>query len=95
MGEDKSEYLLADRAYDSNEFREELAKRGVEAVIPSKKNRIIFIEHDSHIYKERNHVERFFNRIKGFRRIATRYDKTAAMFLGALIVIGILLWLKL
>ncbi|WP_371923202.1 leucine-rich repeat protein [Legionella sp. 27cVA30] len=72
-----------------------LSQAEEEAVIPSKKNRIIFIEHDSHIYKERNHVERFFNRIKGFRRIATRYDKTAAMFLGALIVIGILLWLKL
>jgi len=95
LGEDKSEYLLADRAYDSNEFRDELAKRGVEAVIPSKKNRILFIEHDAHIYKERNHIERFFNRIKGFRRIATRYDKTATMFLGALTVISILLWLKL
>lgn len=89
------EYLLADRAYDSNEFRDELKSRGVEAVIPSKKNRIQFIEHDAHIYKERNHVERFFNRIKGFRRIATRYDKTAVMFLGALTVVSIFLWLKL
>ena len=65
------------------------------AVIPCKKNRIEHIEHDAHIYKERNNIERFFNRIKGFRRIATRYDKTAAMFLGALTVVSILLWLKL
>ncbi|WP_371923153.1 transposase [Legionella sp. 27cVA30] len=73
----------------------------LEQLLPSPKgrhgenDRLFIEEHDSHIYKERNHVERFFNRIKGFRRIATRYDKTAAMFLGALIVIGILLWLKL
>ena len=52
-------------------------------------------EHDQQIYKERNNVERFFNRIKGFRRIATRYDKTAVMFLGALTLVSILLWLKL
>nr|WP_274519408.1 transposase [Legionella tucsonensis] len=50
---------------------------------------------DDHIYKERSYIERFFNRIKRFRRVATRYDKTAAMFLGALTVISILLlWLK-
>jgi transposase len=95
LGEETSEYLLADKAYDSNAFREELKNRGTVAVIPGKKNRREPIEHDAHIYKERNHVERFFNRIKGFRRIATRYDKTAVMFLGALTVISILLWLKL
>ena len=95
LGNEVSEYLLADKAYDCNHFRDELEKRGTEAVIPSKKNRCVLIEHDPHIYKERNHVERFFNRIKGFRRIATRYDKTAVMFLGALTVVSILLWLKL
>ena len=75
--------------------RDELSARGTAAVIPGKKNRLKPIKHDRHIYKERNFVERFFNRIKGFRRIATRYDKTATMFLGALTVVGILLWLKL
>lgn len=92
---EKGEYLLADRAYDSNDFRDDLESRGIKAVIPCKKNRIEHIEHDAYIYKERNNIERFFNRIKGFRRIATRYDKTAAMFLGALTVVSILLWLKL
>ncbi len=48
-----------------------------------------------HIYKERNYIERFFNRIKSFRRIATRYDKTAVMFLGSLTLVSIILWLKL
>lgn len=95
LGEEISEYLLADKAYDSNDFRAELEKRGTIAVIPSKKNRCQPIEHDAHIDKERNHVERFFNRIKGFRRIATRYDKTDVMFLGALTIVSILLWLKL
>ncbi len=52
LSEDKCEYLLADHAYDSNEFREELKSRGVEAIIPSKKNRTQFIEHDAPIYKE-------------------------------------------
>ncbi|HAT7955662.1 TPA: IS5 family transposase, partial [Legionella pneumophila] len=93
LGDELSEYLLADKAYDSNEFRQELKNRGITAVIPSKKNRILLIEHDTHIYKERNYVERFFNRVKSFRRIATRYDKTAVMFLGALTLVSIILWL--
>lgn len=95
LGDEACEYLLADKAYDCNDFRDELERRGTEAVIPSRKNCSAPIEHDRQIYKERNHVERFFNRIKGFRRIATRYDKTAVMFLGALTLISILLWLKL
>ena len=95
LGEERSGYLLADRAYDCTAFRTTLAERGTQAVIPSKKNRLEPIPHDTFIYKERNHVERFFNRIKHFRRIATRYDKTAIMFLGSLILAGIVLWLKL
>ncbi|MCW8386947.1 hypothetical protein OQJ15_11570 [Fluoribacter dumoffii] len=58
-------------------------------VIPCKKNRIHYFEQDVHIYKERNYSERFFNRIKGGRRVATRFDKTAAMFLGGLTLVGI------
>jgi len=94
LGIDISGYLLADRAYDSNDFRDFLAGRGTEAVIPGKKNRIIPIEHDRHIYKERNFVERFFNRLKQFRRIATRYEKLAVTFMGAIVMAGILMWLK-
>lgn len=95
LEDEGSDYLLADRAYDCDDFRNELAQRETQAVIPGKKNRIIPIEHDKHLYKERNCIERFFNRIKSFRRIATRYDKTAIMFLGALTLVGIILWLKL
>jgi transposase len=90
-----SEYLIADRGYDCDAFRKLLRSRNIEPVIPGKKNRLKQIEYDKHIYKERNSVERFFNRIKNFRRIATRYDKTATMFLGSLIFASILIWLKL
>ena len=94
LGIDISGYLLADGAYDSNDFRDFLAGRGTEAVIPCKKNRIIPIEHDRHIYKERNFVERFFNRLKQFRRVATRYEKLAVTFMGAIVMASILMWLK-
>lgn len=91
---DYCEYLLADKAYDDGEFRDFLKDRGTIAVIPSKKNRLVEIPHDKHIYKERNFVERFFNRIKQFRRVATRYDKLAVTFMGAISIASILIWLK-
>ena len=91
---DDCEYLLADKAYDDGAFRDFLRYRGTIAVIPSKKNRLVQIPHDKHIYKERNFVERFFNRIKQFRRIATRYDKLAVTFMGAITLASILIWLK-
>ncbi|MEY3182999.1 MAG: hypothetical protein RLZ35_984 [Pseudomonadota bacterium] len=88
------EYFLADRAYDIDEFRQTLFNADAQPVIPSKKNRIVKTEHDTFLYKERNIVERFINRIKNFRRIATRYDKTAIMYLGSLFLASIVLWLK-
>ncbi len=95
LGDEVSDYLLADRGYDCDALRKVLTERGTQSVIPGKKNRLQKIEYDTHIYKERNFVERFFNRIKHFRRIATRYDKTAIMFIGALLVASIFIWLKL
>ena len=76
-GEERCEYFIADKAYDIDSLRNQLIQNGTEPVIPSKSNRIITIEHDKHIYKERNTIERFFQKIKRFRRVATRYDKTA------------------
>jgi transposase len=95
LADERSDYLLADRGYDCNALRQTLSERDTEAVIPGKKNRLQAIAHDKHIYKERNFIERFFNRIKHFRRIATRYDKTSCMFMGALLVTAILIWIKL
>lgn len=94
IGEESCDYLLADKGYDSEKFRNALTERNIEPVIPSKINRLKPFHHDAHIYKERNFVERFFNKIKQFRRVATRYDKTAVMFKGTLVLVGIILWLK-
>lgn len=75
--------VVADRGYDSDAFVACVLKHGALPVIPSRKCRKQQREHDVEIYKMRNIVERFFARIKQFRRIATRYDKTSASFLGA------------
>jgi transposase len=71
-----------DKAYDSDTIRQVLHKQGVEAVIPSKTNRIEEIPYDREQYKCRQKVERFFNKLKHFRRIATRYDKLSRTFLA-------------
>jgi transposase len=94
-GQEFCDYFLADKAYDISAFRDQLKKNGCEAVIPSKSNRKEFIEHDRHIYKERNIVERFFQKIKRFRRIATRFDKTARMYMTGVALVSILLAIKL
>ncbi len=92
--DENCEYLIADRGYDSNKIRELCKEKGIKAVIPGRKCRKEVILYDEHIYKERNNVERFFCRIKQFRKIATRYDKTAIMYLGALTLVSIILWLQ-
>lgn len=89
------DYFLADKAYDVDEFRKNIALSGAISVIPSKVNRLNPIPHDKHIYKERNIVERFFQKIKRFRRISTRYDKTARMYLTGIMLVSILIALKL
>lgn len=88
------EFFLADKAYDIDGFRQALTEDRIKAVIPSKRNRLNPTVHDCHIYNERNIVERFFQKIKRFRRIATRYDKTARMYLSGVIFVSILLALK-
>lgn len=72
--------LIADKAFDNNALRAELDTRGATAVIPSKADRKTPIPHDKEMYKWRHLVENFFQRIKEFRRIATRYEKTDTSF---------------
>jgi transposase len=86
--------LLGDRGFDSDRFRGRIAQAGAEAVIPSTRSRSRAIPYDKHIYKERNLVERFFNKIKHFRRIATRYEKTALSFAAMLFLVGAVIWLR-
>lgn len=88
------EKVLADKGYDSNGFREAIASKGAEAVIPSKRSRSEPVPYDKDVYKERNLVERFFSKIKHFRRIATRYDKTALSFAAMLSLAAAMIWLR-
>lgn len=74
--------VLADKGYDSNALLAFIATLGAQAVIPSKRYRLEPLELDHHLYAERNKVERLFNRLKHYRRLATRYDKTARNFLA-------------
>ncbi|WP_293979760.1 IS5 family transposase [Sphingobium sp.] len=84
--------LLGDKGYDSNAIREAAAVRNVWANIPNRSNRKQRFAFSPWLYKQRNLVERFFNRIKQFRGIATRYDKDPANFLAAIKLICVRLW---
>lgn len=72
--------VIADKGYDSDDLVSTIESTGAEAIIPPRSNRNIQRKIDWHRYKARNLVERFFNRLKQFRRIATRYDKLADRF---------------
>ena len=85
--------VIADKAYDGDDFLEAIETSGAEAVIPPKKNRIVQREYDEDLYKERNLAERFINRIKQYRRVATRYEKTARNFLSFVHVAAIMILL--
>jgi transposase len=86
--------LLGDKGYDSDEIRDDLAKRGIEPVIPPRSNRKEPIDYDRDAYKRRNLIERCVNRLKQFRRIATRYEKTARAYLSMLSIAASRLWIK-
>ena len=86
--------LLADKAYDSDTFIDSLKRRAIKPVIPPKANRKVKRDCDFALYRERNLVERFFNTIKHFRGIATRYEKTARNYLAGLHLVCALAWLK-
>jgi transposase len=74
--------LLADKGYNADAIRADLAERRIEAVIPGKSNCRVKIEHDLALYKQRNRAERRFGHLKINQAIATRYDQLANSFLG-------------
>ena len=90
----KARAVLADKAYDSNDLRERIANMEAQAVIPSKRNRKVFIPHDTAIYKHRNQIERCFGRLKHFRRFATRYDRRTVHFTGFVHLAAAMIWLR-
>jgi len=84
--------LLADRAYAAKSLRDWLAERGTKAVIPPNPTRKHPHRYDVEAYKDRNVIERMFCRLKDFRRIATRYDKRADIYLSAILLAAALTW---
>jgi len=86
--------LLADRGYDADWIRMLVHQRGAWANIPPKRNRKEALCFSPYLYRARNLVERFFNKIKQCRRVATRYDKLAANYLAFIQLASIRLWLR-
>ena len=89
-----AEVVIADKAYDSKALVDSIKARGAEAVIPSLSNRKRQREYDRERYKDRNLVERFWHKLKQYRRVATRYEKTAQNFLAFVHVASIMILLR-
>ncbi|URK86169.1 IS5 family transposase (plasmid) [Rhizobium sp. RCAM05350] len=85
---------LADKGYDADHLCERITQAGTRLVIPPRRNRKVQRAYDAELYKERNRIERFFNKLKQFRRVATRYDKLLANFMGVVKLAAIAIWLK-
>jgi transposase len=88
------EVVIADEAYDSKALVDAIEARGAEAVIPPRSNRKEPREYDRERYKDRNLVERFWHKLKQYRRVATRYEKTARNFLAFVHVASIMVLLR-
>ena len=89
----KTGYVIADKGYDSEQVLEKVEELGAIAVIPPRSNRKEQREYDQELYKERNLIERTFNKLKHCRRLATRYDRKALYFRSFLYLAASLLWL--
>jgi transposase len=89
-----AEVVIGDKGYDSQALVVAIQAQGAQACIPSLKTRKEQRVIDGHVYKERNVVERFWNRVKHYRRVATRYEKTARNFLAFVHVASIMVLLR-
>jgi transposase len=85
--------VVGDKGYSSGKIRSYLRRRGIRYTIPRKENEKRRGKFDKVLYRQRNRVERCFNRLKQFRRIATRYEKNAQNYLAMLTLASIMLWL--
>jgi transposase len=86
--------VIADKAYDSNDLRLMILDAGMTAVIPSTRSRNAPIPHDTELYKARNRIERCFNKLKHFRRFATRFDRRAVHFLAFIHIASAMIWMR-
>lgn len=85
--------VIADKGYDANHFAAKIEAAGAQSVIPLRSNRLTPRYFDRHLYRARNLIERFFARLKQFRRIATRYGKLAKSFLSFIHLACAFVWL--
>ena len=85
---------MADAAYDADHFRSEIADKGALAVIPNNPSRATKYPLDEHLYAQRHLVECCFSRLKQFRRVATRFEKTARNFLAIVTIAATVLWIR-
>lgn len=90
----QADYVIADKAYDARTFIETIETSGALPVIPARSNRSETRYYDPHLYKERHLVECFFNKIKRFRRIFSRFDKLRQSYAGFLAFVSTLIWLR-
>jgi transposase len=89
-----ADWMLADRGYDADWFREGLKEKSIKLCIPSRRNRKDAIQHDTKIYRSRHKIENMFGRLKDWRRVATRYDRCPIIFLSAIaLAAAVLFWL--
>lgn len=89
----ETEYVIADRGYDTDKILGKIEEIGADAVIPPRSNRKVQRDYDRELYKQRNLIERAFNKLKRFRRIATRYDRKAVYFKSFLYLAASLMWI--
>jgi transposase len=94
LADHEPEVVIADKGYDKKALVEEIQRRGAEAVIPTLRSRKEQREVDPHLYRERNLCERFWSKIKQYRRVATRYEKKAANYLAFVKVAAMMVMLQ-
>ena len=90
----KSRHVVADRGYDSDAFLDLIRQSGAKAHIPTPRHRLVQRTVNRRIYRQRNLVERFFCKLKHFRRVATRFDKLARNFLAAVALASARIWAR-
>jgi transposase len=94
MNDVPAEFVIADTAYDADHIRNAAAENGAEAVIPNNPSRSLKLQLDAHLYAQRHLVECCISKLKQFRRVATRYEKTARNYLAIITIAAIVLWLR-
>jgi transposase len=90
----KAQWMLADRGYDADWFRDALHEKGIQPCIPGRKSRLVPIKYDKRRYRRRNRIEIMFGRLKDWRRVATRYDRCPTVFFSAVALAAtVICWL--